>query len=570
MTAALAAAGVTLIAGTEVRDVDLAGRVLGRSGLIAEAERVIALPRLRGPSIAGLPRGEDGFVPADVHGHVPGRQGVYAVGDAAAGLLKHGGIAAQQAEGVAHEIAQRAGALVATPTPRPVVRAQLFEGVVTTFLRAPLSGRMADQHVRRVRRAPLVASAEGRGASTGAGARGERLMSAVAPWHVVIAGGGVAGIEALLGLHSLGDGRLQLALVTPDSRFVVRPYAVAEPFGGPPSPSLPYADIAREQGARFVRDRVLTVHPEDRVVDLEGGRALPYDALVLAVGAQARPWHDAVLTFDGPRAVPAVRRLVGDLTHARAKTVALVVPTGVTWGLPMYELALMLHGRARDRSVMIVTSEPTPLAVFGEEPSRAVGEMLARAGIDVHAGADPHVADDGRAVGLSADGPWLPVDRILAPPVLDGPRLAGVPHDAAGFIPVDEHGRVAGLDRVYAAGDGTDLPVKQGGLAAQQADAAVRHLAAQAGGLLPPSPYRPVLRGRLVTGGLDRYLRHDPGAGDAFLDEPLWEPAEKVMGHYLAPWLAYRHPRPRRRPRHDIERVGVDHELSLEPYGPVR
>ena len=121
---------------------------------------------------------------------------------------------------------------------------------------------------------------------------------------------------------------------------------------------------------------------------------------------------------------------------------------------------------------------------------------------------------------------------------------------------------------MYAAGDGTDLAIKQGGLAAQQADAAIRHLTAEAGGLLPPEPFRPVLRGRLMTGQVDRYLRHDPASGDAVLDEPLWEPAAKVVGHYLAPWLAYVHPT-HPAPRDDIERVTVDHELGLEPLGRI-
>ncbi len=71
-----------------------------------------------------------------------------------------------------------------------------------------------------------------------------------------------------------------------------------------------------------------------------------------------------------------------------------------------------------------------------------------------------------------------------------------------------------------------------------------------------------------MTGQIDRYLRHDPESGDAVLDEPLWEPAAKVVGHYLAPWLAYLHPA-HPLPR-DIEHVTVDHELDLEPLGPIR
>jgi sulfide:quinone oxidoreductase len=393
-------------------------------------------------------------------------------------------------------------------------------------------------------------------------------MSPVAPWRVVVAGGGVAGIEAVLGLAALGDGRLDVALVTPGTHFVLRPHAVAEPFGGHPAPSIPYADIARERHARYIRDRLVRVRPEDRLVELEERARLPYDALVVAVGARARALHPDIITFTGPESVPPIRQLVSDLTRRHADAVALIVPRGVTWALPIYELAFMLRGRARRSEITVVTSEPSPLAIFGEEPSRAVGELLDRAGIAVHVSADPHVREGAGAVGLRADGPWLPADRIIAPPLLTGPRVAGLPHDGDGFIPVDEHGRVRGIDRVYAAGDGTDVPVKQGGLAAQQADAAIRHLVAQAGGLLPPAPFRPVLRGRLVTGGVDRYLRHDPDHGDAVLDEPLWQPAAKVVGHYLAPWLAYSPRSPE--PGPGAGATPVHRELDLEPLGPMR
>ena len=61
---------------------------------------------------------------------------------------------------------------------------------------------------------------------------------------------------------------------------------------------------------------------------------------------------------------------------------------------------------------------------------------------------------------------------MIALPSLSGQRIDGVPQTRDGFVPVDRHGRVDGLPDVYAAGDITRFPVKQGGLAAQQADAA--------------------------------------------------------------------------------------------------
>jgi len=372
-------------------------------------------------------------------------------------------------------------------------------------------------------------------------------LSPVAAWHVVVAGGGVAGVEALLGLFALGEGDLQLTLVAPEERFTLRPHAVAEPFGGPPAPSVPLADIARETRARLVRDRMRALAPSGDAIELEMGGELGFDALVVAVGARMRPLHPGVVTFSGPTAVPGVRAVVADLTHRRAQSVAFVVPEGPAWPLPMYELALLTRGRAQRRRIVLVTPEPSPLALFGPEPSHAVGELLAQAGIEVHAGARPGITADGDAVDLGTGEAPLAVDRIVAAPVLEGPRIEGLPADEDGFIPVDEHCRVPGLARVYAAGDGTSGPVKHGGLAAMQADSAIRHLAAEAGGMLPPKPYRPVLRGRLLTGGVDRFLRHDPDGEDTVHEEPLWQPPAKVVGHYLAPWLTYRHPEAMRR-----------------------
>ena len=76
----------------------------------------------------------------------------------------------------------------------------------------------------------------------------------------------------------------------------------------------------------------------------------------------------------------------------------------------------------------------------------------------------------------------LEVDRVVALPLLHGPQLAGAPAESDyGFIPVDVHGRVKGLQNVYAAGDSTNFPIKQGGLATQQADAVASHLGLAAG-----------------------------------------------------------------------------------------
>jgi sulfide:quinone oxidoreductase len=90
----------------------------------------------------------------------------------------------------------------------------------------------------------------------------------------------------------------------------------------------------------------------------------------------------------------------------------------------------------------------------------------------------------------------------------------------------------------------TTFPIKQGGIATQQADVAALTISVLAGERLPRALFRPVLRGRLLTGGPPLYLRTElyGGSGDTSTasTEALWWPPGKIFGHYLGPYLASR------------------------------
>ena len=154
-------------------------------------------------------------------------------------------------------------------------------------------------------------------------------------------------------------------------------------------------------------------------------------------------------------------------------------------------------------------------------------------GIDVIAGAAAQAAVEG-ALRLH-DGRVVGADVAVALPVVEGPRIPGLPHDADGFLEVDEHGRVRGCDGVYAAGDATAFPIKHGSLAAAQADAIAETIAARAGALVDPEPFRPVLQGMLLTGADPLYIRAELGVSATVTTEPLWSPPAKIVGRYLAP-----------------------------------
>ena len=396
-------------------------------------------------------------------------------------------------------------------------------------------------------------------------------MTSIKPLRVVIAGGGIAGVEALLALHDLGEAQLQLTLVAPVPDFVMRPYAVAEPFAAGHQQHVPLAEITDQLGATLVRDTVVGVDDARRVARCDAGDEVPYDVLILAPGGhQFSPYGSAALTFGLTRDRMAYNGLLRDLEGGYTRSVAFVVPPGTTWALPLYELALMtaqqIWSMSREASLTLITPEAGPLTVFGPEASRAVAELLEQAGIAVETGVYADVEPGGK-VKLTPGDRHMAFNRVVTLPLIAGPQIRGVPVDARGFVTVDGFGRVEGLEDVYCAGDATDFPVKQGGLAAQQADAIAEHVAAQAGAGNRPRPFHPVLRGRLMTGTRDRFMRHaitgGHGTGEVS-EEELWWPPAKVSARYLAPWLAHHAPTP---PPTKPPAAGIDIELPLTSRG---
>jgi sulfide:quinone oxidoreductase len=357
--------------------------------------------------------------------------------------------------------------------------------------------------------------------------------------HVVIAGGGVAALEALIALRDLAGERVRITLVAPAPGFVYRPMSVAEPFGLGEARRHPLREIAAEFGAALVPASVVAVDAHERRVVCRSGDELRYDRLVLAPGARTLDAFDDAITFGGPHAGAALRELLARLRRGEARRAAFVVPSRVGWPLPLYELALMTAADLRAHGVTgadlsLVTPEPRPLDVFGAGPSDMVAGLLAAAGVEALTGTQADIAAG--ALVLGAGGPRLPVDAVVSLPLIRGVEIDGVPADpVCGFIPVDAYGRVRGLPFVHAAGDATDFPVKHGGLAAQQADAVARDIAAQLGAPVAPEPFRPVLRGVLLTGAGPRSGAATPEAAGA-----LWRPASKIAGRYLAPYLAER------------------------------
>jgi sulfide:quinone oxidoreductase len=389
----------------------------------------------------------------------------------------------------------------------------------------------------------------------------------VKPKRVVILGAGVAGLEAALALRAVAEDRVAVELVSPDDDFVYRPLAVAAPFGLGEARRFPVARLATETGASFTQASALGVEPDRNVIETSGGE-IAYDVALLALGARSIAAVPGAVTFRGPQDEAALAEVLADAREGRAHRLVFTMPAGMSWPLPLYELALLtavhLANAGADATIELVTPEPQPLQLFGSTAGQAIGELFDLHGINIVTNTIPQAARDGvlEFVGTGQ----VPADRVVALPRLEGPRLEGVPHDPNGFVPVDEHQRVLGHEDVFAAGDIADFPVKQGGLAAQQADVAADAIAAAAGADVDPQPFKPVLRGLLLTGLTPRFMRAEPGKSETALDtEALWWPPAKIVGRYLAPFLAERLDMSASPP--PAAAVEVDVELDRGPTG---
>jgi sulfide:quinone oxidoreductase len=360
-------------------------------------------------------------------------------------------------------------------------------------------------------------------------------------FSVLIAGGGVAALEAALTLADVGREQVRVELIAPEPQFWYRPTSVAEPFGLGTVRHFDLGLLAARAGAGMTLGAVTGVDADRQLARTATGTMLPYDALLIACGARPAVAVSGALTFRGPADAPRLRELVGELEQSPGARVAFVVPAGSAWPMPAYELALLTARRlagAGRCEVSVVTPELRPLQLFGRVASDAVGRLLSDAGVEFVGGALAAGHADGQL--LLSDGD-VPADHVVALPRLRGEQLDGLVQSADGFLAVDDHCAVVGVDRVFAAGDITDFTIKQGGIAAQQAVAAAEAIAVLAGATLVPHPFRPVLRGLLLTGGEPAYLRHDlaeGGEADWASGAPIWWPPTKIVGRRLTPFLA--------------------------------
>src|SRR4051794_21777910 len=201
--------------------------------------------------------------------------------------------------------------------------------------------------------------------------------------RVLVAGGGVAALEAVLALRALAGDRISAELLAPGADFAHRPSSVRLPFTGSGAAQVSFD----RTHVRHHRGALSQVDPHSHTVLTTDGGRLRYDRLIVATGAQpVEAVHGATL-FRGPVSAGAVEHA---LAQARKRAI-FTVPAAATWTLPVYELALLAaHDRAPGGpQLMVVAPEPRPLDLFGPVASDAVARLLHRAGVEFVGDSEP-------------------------------------------------------------------------------------------------------------------------------------------------------------------------------------
>lgn len=384
--------------------------------------------------------------------------------------------------------------------------------------------------------------------------------------RVVVLGGGFAGLESTFYLRHVLRDRADLTLVSDQDHFLFKPNTIYIPFGEEPDKfKVPLDKPTRKKEIEFVLGRATEIDPAANRVRV-GDRTLNYDYLVVATGAGMRPTEipgltEHALTVWTPDNMLQLRagfaRLVERAKSGTSQRLLFMVPPNNRCSGPLYEMVMMTDTWLRRQEargpveIGFTTYESGFIQAFGPRLNTVVTDEFQERGVTGEKGFVVTHVEPGHV--HFQNGQSRPFDLLVSfPPYVAGNRYASLPNDDRGFIAVEpDSRRVRGQDRIYAAGDTADFPIKQAFLALLQADAAADHIAAEIVGGKPTVAFEPVSMCVMeelnkatfaqvplkYTGDPERPVTVDLEHGEDYKVgvSPLWRVGKKVLGLYL-PW----------------------------------
>jgi NADH dehydrogenase len=347
--------------------------------------------------------------------------------------------------------------------------------------------------------------------------------------HVIIIGGGFAGLDAARAFHGAA---VRVTLLDRRNHHVFQPllYQVATAALSPGDIASPIRWILRHQEnvEVFLAD-VTSIDLASRTVTTDGG-TFSYDFLIVATGAahayfgheEWEPRAPGLKTLDDALemrrrvllAFEAAERDTDAAAQRRLLTFVIVGggPTGVELAGALAEIARhalqgnFRHIRPESARIILIEGGPNLLPTFPEKLRAAARASLVKLGVEVRTGAVVTAIDND---GVTAAGERIPAQTILwAAGVAASPlaKSLGVPLDRAGRVSPQPTLNLAAHPEVFVAGDicafvqdGKPLPgVAQ--VAKQEGAHAARNILRAIRGE-PLDPFRYVNYGNVATIG---------------------------------------------------------------------
>ena len=268
-----------------------------------------------------------------------------------------------------------------------------------------------------------------------------------------------------------------------------------------------------KKGVVYSGDGAANVDMKKKVLKTRRGSALPYDYIVFATGAVARPelmpgLLEDSLNFHTGAAEAA--KIWEALQRFKSGKVVVAI-TSVPHKCPPSpnEAAFMLDEFFRKRgvrgSVQVKFLTPYPRAYPAEHISEVIQPMFEKRGIElVPFFAADHV-DPGAKKIYSLEGESEGYDLLIAVPPHRGAGvvLASGIGDEEGWIPADKHTmRIKDRSNAYAIGDATNIAISKSGVVAHlQAEAVAKNVAADLNGSGEVFEYNGRINCPMETGG---------------------------------------------------------------------
>lgn len=306
--------------------------------------------------------------------------------------------------------------------------------------------------------------------------------------HVIIVGGGFAGLNAAKGL---ADAPVKVTVIDRRNHHLFAPllYQVATAQLSPANIAQPIRSILRRQrNANVVLGEVDGIDIDARTIALDDGRALAWDYLVVAVGAthsyfghdEWAPMAPGLKTIDD--ATEIRKRILLAFEHAenepdpvkREAMLTFIVigggPTGVELAGAIGEIAghtlvkEFKHIDPRDAKILLLEGLPRILPMFPEELSAHAETDLAKFGVKVRTGSLVTAIDDS---GVNIGDERIDANTVIWAAGVQVSKLTQALRDIAeldraGRVPVERELHVAGHPNIFVVGDAASVKTHEG------------------------------------------------------------------------------------------------------------